>query len=388
MSVYALLGGFKGIFKPKSSRASVSNLTFDLHRLTAVLLLVCSVLTTAKQFFGEPIHCSTEGKISVSMFQSYCFMAGTYSIVRKANISIVEAHPGISQGMGVGDGSNVFHSYYQWVCIILVFQAALAYSPYHIWKVVEGGRVGRLLVKVSNDLLTETSVSDQVDGLGKFIAQHKGWFNGCSVKLLVCQVFCLVSTVTQLYLMDILLNGNFLDLGSGLTDLSTLYTSLALVFPKVVKCSMQHFGPSGSLMPQHGMCTLPVNIINEKIYLVLWLWFLLLALTSALHLGYSVLAFLLPTVRQIRLRAYCPNLHPALFRRLFSTLTYGDSVLLQLIGKNCDTAQFTALLSKLATETVGSYGEGQEVSYSPSKGYNDEGSLLKRNSKSKEAFMV
>ena len=108
------------------------------------------------------------------MFESYCFMAGTFSVVKKGNITLVEAHPGVGQGEGALDGDNVFHSYYQWVCIILVFQAALAYFPYHLWKAAEGGRVNRLLVKLSNELITETSVADQVSGVSNFLTTHKG----------------------------------------------------------------------------------------------------------------------------------------------------------------------------------------------------------------------
>jgi len=380
MSVYAALSGFKGFFQPKSSKTNVSNLTFDLHRMTAVLLLACSILTTSKQFFGDPIHCSTEGKISVSMFQSYCFMAGTFTVGRSGNSSIVEAHPGVGQSGGALD--NMFHSYYQWVCIILVFQAAFAYFPYHLWKLAEGGRVSRLLVKLSNDLITETSVAEQVTGVGKFLRTHRGWFNGCSARLLLCQMLCVVATLTQLYLMDTFLNGNFLHLGSELTNLSTLSAALELVFPKVVKCSMNHFGPSGNLMPQHGLCTLPVNVINEKIYLVLWVWFILLAISSLLHFAYSFFNYLLPTLRQFRLRVFCPSLHPALFRSLFRSLSYGDIVLLRLIAKNCDTAQFTALLSNLATDD----GRGDETVTSAELRFQDTGSLVKR--KNKEALLV
>jgi len=377
MSVYATLGGLKGFLKPKSSRTDVSSLVFDLHRLTAVILLACSILSTAKQFFGESIHCSTEGKISVPMFQSFCFMAGTYSVVRRArdsSESVVEAHPGVSLGEGARDRDNVFHSYYQWVCIILVLQAALAYLPYHLWKAAEGGRVRRLLVKVSHELLTETSVANQVSGICSFLTNHRGWFNGCSLKRMFCHILCSVGSLTQLYIMDLLLNGHFLDLGSDLSDLASLQANLALVFPKVVKCYMNHFGPSGSLVPQHGLCTLPVNIVNEKIFLVLWLWFILLTLFSLLHLSYSILSFVLPSFRMARLRTFCPSLHPALFRQLASSLSYGDTVLLMLIAKNCDTAQFTALLSTLATQVGGHYGSSNSIE----EPYGDGGSLLKR----------
>ena len=41
-------------------------------------------------------------------------------------------------------------------------QAALNYLPWVAWKAMEGGRVTRLLAKVSRELLTETPVEEQV----------------------------------------------------------------------------------------------------------------------------------------------------------------------------------------------------------------------------------
>ena len=49
-------------------------------------------------------------------------------------------------------------------------------------------------------------------------------------------------------------------------------------------CSMDTFGVSASLSKVSGMCTLPVNIVNEKIYLILWFAFLAHTIVSMLQL--------------------------------------------------------------------------------------------------------
>ena len=68
---------------------------------------------------------------------------------------------------------------------------------------------------------------------------------------------------------------------------------MARVFPKVksfhrstvtpplqiTKCTFHKFGASGSVQKFDGICVLPLNIINEKIYVFLWFWFLLLAVS-------------------------------------------------------------------------------------------------------------
>ena len=103
--------------------------------------------------------------IPLPVFQSYCFMTGTYTLPQMKSNS-TSAHPGVSSGIhsaGGAEEGTVYHNYYQWVCLLLAVQACVCYLPWGIWKGVEGGRVGKLLAEVSQDPLTETPLSDQVD---------------------------------------------------------------------------------------------------------------------------------------------------------------------------------------------------------------------------------
>ena len=102
------------------------------------------------------------GSIPLPVFESYCFMSGTYTLpVVLSNVT--SAHPGVSTGIGGGvEDGTVFHNYYQWVGLLFAIQAALFYLPWGLWKKVEGGKVAKLLAKVSQDPLTETPVIEQV----------------------------------------------------------------------------------------------------------------------------------------------------------------------------------------------------------------------------------
>ena len=67
-------------------------------------------------------------------------------------------------------------------------------------------------------------------------------------------------------------------------DPSALRHALSTAFPTVVMCFMPLFGPSGTLSTVSGVCTLPLNIVHEKIFLVLWFWLLGLALVALVQL--------------------------------------------------------------------------------------------------------
>ena len=61
---------------------------------------------------------------------------------------------------------------------------------------------------------------------------------------------------------------------------------LDVVFPKVTKCTFHKFGPSGTIEKFDGLCVLPLNIINEKIYVFLWFWFIIVACITCIHFIY------------------------------------------------------------------------------------------------------
>ena len=70
-----------------------------------------------------------------------------------------------------------------------------------------------------------------------------------------------------------------------------------VVFPKMTKCTFHRYGPSGTITRHDGLCILALNIINEKIYVFLWFWFVSVAMISALAILYRVIIFLVPSMR-------------------------------------------------------------------------------------------
>jgi len=344
MSVYGILGGLIKFFKT-DGRADVSNLTLSIHRYSAVLLLACSILNTARQFFGDPINCHTDTtSINLKLFETYCFYSSTYSLAADNTTW------GAWHSLGLLDSRTVFHNYYQWVCVVLVWQAACCYLPWLLWKNAEGGKVSKLLAKVSEDPLTETSVEDQVANLGDFLLTHRGWFNGPALKLLLCQAACLLNCLVQLYLMDLFLGSRFLRISQSLYNTKVLSESLSVIFPRLVSCSMEVYGPTSSMEKISGLCSLPVNVVNEKIYLVLWFWFIGLTIISMLQLIRQA-ALLAASLRSCLSPGLSSSItSPRQVRQLVTRGSYGDTVLLQLLAANCDTSQFSALVRHLLRE--------------------------------------
>ncbi len=70
----------------------------------------------------------------------------------------------------------------------------------------------------------------------------------------------------------------------------------------MAKCTFEKYGPSGTIQTVDSLCVLALNIMNEKIYILLWFWFISLAILSGLQLGWRILTLASGRVRESLLR--------------------------------------------------------------------------------------
>ena len=57
----------------------------------------------------------------------------------------------------------------------------------------------------------------------------------------------------------------------------------------MTKCDFYRFGPSGTIITYDALCLLGINILNEKIFLLLWFWLLLVGIVGSLLLFLRIL---------------------------------------------------------------------------------------------------
>lgn len=149
--------------------------------------------------------------------------------------------------------------------------------------------------------------------------------------------------------MDWFLTGNFTGYGLALATYNGV-NPMTAVFPKLTKCSYYKYGPSGSIQKRDAMCVLPLNIVNEKLFLFLWIWFIFLSVVSCLQLFYRALVIFIPKVRYYLLLAQTKYLYKQNAKTLVTKLTYGDCFLIFLLGKNLNPIIFQDLLTNIASQ--------------------------------------
>lgn len=128
---------------------------------------------------------------------------------------------------------------------------------------------------------------------------------------------------------------------------------MAKVFPKVTKCTFNKYGPSGNIVPYDGLCVLPLNIVNEKIYVFLWFWFIILTVISGVALLYRLATMFVPKIRMHLLRSQSSLSEPRYINGISQKCQVGDSFVLYQLGRNIDPLIYQELIQDLAARLEG-----------------------------------
>uniref|UniRef100_T1JN41 Innexin n=1 Tax=Strigamia maritima TaxID=126957 RepID=T1JN41_STRMM len=96
-----------------------------------------------------------------------------------------------------------------------------------------------------------------------------------------------------IFAIDVFLGGAFREYGIDVVKFTQMDDNdrtdpMIQVFPRVTKCIFHKYGPSGTVQRHDSLCVLPLNIVNEKIYLIMWFWFVVLAIVTSIWLIWLV----------------------------------------------------------------------------------------------------
>merc|ERR1712168_1161554 len=145
------------------NQISIDNWSFKcFYKITTSILVACSVISTSKQFFGDPIRCDIRGGgVDRGVLNSYCWMYSTFNIPPNFKGSCAKREH---------DGATLYNTYYQWVSIFLVIQAMLFYLPRMIWLSMEGGLM-KFLVRNARGKIIEDA-EEKRESLLRVFTEH------------------------------------------------------------------------------------------------------------------------------------------------------------------------------------------------------------------------
>lgn len=240
----------KDLVRINEKRVSITNPVFVLHaKVTVIILVALSVLVTSRQYLGDPIDCISSADIK-SIADKYCWIHSTFT--RAALISDgkwgyeavedSEVPPGIRPEVEA-DMARVYHTYYQWVWLVLFLQAGLFYVPYWLWKLWDRGRIKMLVADLNLEVIMadDDKLSKQKDAILAYLTPNHGHHTVYAMQFILCEILNTANVITQIFITDAFLNQSFSSYGLQLFRLSQKHPyqrsdELARVFPTVTAC--------------------------------------------------------------------------------------------------------------------------------------------------------
>lgn len=350
MTIMGLLMPVAGLIKArtKGDKADIDSPFFKLHyRTTASLMFICCLLVTANELIGNTISCFGPDGVPGNVLNSYCWIMSTFSIPGPAGAK------GAHQGLGTETGEETVHAYYQWVPFVLFLQGVMFYIPHYIWKAFEQKKLDKITSGVRGKTLVGCDNRDAVETLTNYLYETQGTHNSYAVKYIFCDLLNFVNVIGQIYFVNFFLGGVFMTYGTEVIDFMNKEDvnrtdPMMEVFPRVTKCTFHHYGASGTIQKKDAMCVLGLNIINEKIYITLWFWLIILAVCTSIYFVYMVAIITLPGLRRnLVIRKARKDTKDKAYH-LVEKSSMGDWFMMYQVCRNMDSIMYNIFIEEIS----------------------------------------
>lgn len=275
--------------------------------------------------------------------------------------SVRYLYPGIAVPRAYGDfeSTTYWHRYYQYIPVMLFLQAILFYFPHYLWRVWENGIISTICKQLHDHRFSPTEFIECNHHIIDYLQNCFTLNKTLVYKYYLCHVLLFINLIFQIIVLNTIFNNQFITYGLDVfhylfidhdiyglrgvqLDIYDINSPMDFVFPKITGCTIQTLSQAGKRPDTlQFLCVLPLNILHDKFFLMLWFWFLMLGILTVIQIMFDAIYTTLPCVRSY------------LFKRRFGSCTSSSLpqlFLLDLIGSNSDRFAFGILLKKMQKE--------------------------------------
>lgn len=126
-----------------------------------------------------------------------------------------------------------------------------------------------------------------------------------------------------------------------------------LAFPRITKCAFQATGPSGSLQEYDALCLMPLNVVNQKVFVIIWVWYILQLIVSIGNLIFWAIVYYSKNLRiEILRRRSMYTMSRKQIAKATDQGHLGSFFILNQIAKNTNSVTFVELLNELSINKI------------------------------------
>lgn len=361
--MYNLLSSLKDYFKIRD--ITTDFLIFRLHyQFTVALLVAFSIIITATQYVGNPIDCITDD-IPTHVINTYCWIMSTFTLPDAFYRQVGEEVAALGVGNPGDFKAQKYYSYYQWVVFVLFLMAILCYTPKALWDAWEGDVMQTVVMGLNWGLKSEDEVSSKKKTLIDYMLRHIKQHNMYAYRYWLCELLCLVNIVGQMYLMNTFFDNEFFTYGLRIVNFSEMpqeerVDPMVYVFPRLTKCTFHKIGPSGTVTKHDTLCVLALNIVNEKTFVFVWFWYVIMATLLAFLVVVRLIMIFAPVIRPKVIYWNNRMVPEEALNVICRKTSIGDWWILYLLSYNLDPFVYRDIIGELSKkiETAASNAPG------------------------------
>ncbi|XP_053634752.1 innexin inx3 [Cherax quadricarinatus] len=353
--VLGIVASLVGLVKVRLLHTNIDNYVFRLHyRWTTTFCYLACALVAASDYIGKAIQCyEGSGAPAPKPINTYCWIMSTFTINTTNTDGSHYSHRGSNfEGTGTYDPirhTKTYHAYYQWVPFVLFFQGCLFYLPHLMWKASEGKTADTLLQGLQFNSMDDDREVKR-NNIVKYLQSSWGRNGRYFSVYIICETLNFINVIGQMFLLDTFFGGVFMTYGTQVLKYMVededdgMHDPLITTFPRVTKCDFYKYGPSGSVERRDAACILPQNMLNEKVFITMWFWFVILATFTAIQIVWRLAIACSPVLRvRVLERRGKISATPEVEREV-RLLHLGDYFLLDILGRNLDACNFQEVL--------------------------------------------
>ena len=329
-------------------------------RVTVGLFWVAAAISVADSLVDKkPIECKSSDEYNTN----YCYLHGVAHLQPNGISSEISGAECFSAD---NVGEEKISNYYLWISLVLFLCGAAFAIPNEIWKHFEGGVLKQF------EGLKSIELEDEKENRKKAVSQFNRLSNNFTNRYFYTFVvfelaYCILGIII-FTLIDVFLDGKFQSYGSDTfaylsgnsvpisiidtKDKSTYDVTvnpMCNVFPTVVSCTIKTFSVvQGAADTKNNICILGRNILNQQIFLVLWVWFMILFSATVCQIIYRLITLFVPSYQSWTIQYQLNSTDDLAVKRIelgFGKI--GNWFLLTQIGSNSDPYAFRKFLEEV-----------------------------------------
>jgi len=244
------------------------------------------------------------------------------------------------------------------------------------WKHFEGGVLKQFEGLKSIEL--EDEKENRKKAVSQFNRLSNNFTNRYFYTFVLFELVYFILGIVTFNIIDVFLDGKFQSYGSdafaylsgdsettSITDTKDKSTyevtvnPMCNVFPTVVSCTIKTFSVvKGAADTKNNICILGRNILNQQIFLVLWVWFMILFSATVCQIIYRLITLCVPSYQSWTIQYQLKSTDDLAVKKIeLGFEKIGNWFLLTQIGSNSDPYAFRKFLEEVTG--VGRKGEGE-----------------------------